>query len=237
MVITATDIELVDRAAAGDEGAFEEIVDRYWKLVQWKIRRLGIPADDRADVVQEVFIKLWRDMSRVSEVLHSWDVPRLKVLVLRRSVDVVIDYRNRRGNVPPWLPDKQRHQLPGHFDRGCGKAISLEAFECVFSDGSDHVAVAEICDEAEAALSHLDETNRAIVIGRTAGYTFEELGKQHCCHRNVARLRFDRAIKRVQRHVGADGAPGPDCTRQEDPEPPSCRLVIHAIMYFGIILR
>lgn len=55
-----SDEELLDSIAAGDECAFSELYDRYWKkLLAVALHKLG-DSNEAEDVVQQVFINLWK---------------------------------------------------------------------------------------------------------------------------------------------------------------------------------
>jgi RNA polymerase sigma-70 factor (ECF subfamily) len=51
---------LVERAKAGDSGAFEELVRRHADRLHALVRRLGLPSDAAAEVTQEAFLRAWR---------------------------------------------------------------------------------------------------------------------------------------------------------------------------------
>jgi RNA polymerase sigma factor (sigma-70 family) len=79
---------LVRACLDGDERAWQELVDRYGRLVYSVPRRLGLSAADADDVFQNVFVLLYqhlgslRDQGRVSSWLitaahrESWRVGR-----------------------------------------------------------------------------------------------------------------------------------------------------------------
>ena len=53
-----SDEELLRRCRAGDELAWEEIIDNYKRLVYSIPLNFGLPAEDAADVSQQTFISL-----------------------------------------------------------------------------------------------------------------------------------------------------------------------------------
>ena len=55
---------LIRRAAAKDESAFEQLMLLHQKPVYNICYRMAGNADDALDLSQEVFLKLWRRMSR-----------------------------------------------------------------------------------------------------------------------------------------------------------------------------
>jgi RNA polymerase sigma-70 factor, ECF subfamily len=55
---------LLQRARAGDEDAFEQIVVMHSERVYGALRRFGLDADEAGDVAQEVFLRAWRSLDR-----------------------------------------------------------------------------------------------------------------------------------------------------------------------------
>ena len=56
---------LVARCLAGDDAAWHALVARHARLVEAVIRRYHLPPDDQADVFQDVWVALWRDLAAV----------------------------------------------------------------------------------------------------------------------------------------------------------------------------
>lgn len=71
-----SDKELLDRfkVEATRNEAFNLIVKKYQKKVYWHIRRIVIDHDDANDVVQNVFIKVWKHLDNFHEdsKLFTW---------------------------------------------------------------------------------------------------------------------------------------------------------------------
>jgi RNA polymerase sigma-70 factor (ECF subfamily) len=65
---------LVVRCQAGDEAAFVEIVQRYHERLRYYARGLSIDASRVDDVLQEVWLKVFRSLHRLRrpEALTSW---------------------------------------------------------------------------------------------------------------------------------------------------------------------
>jgi len=86
-----TDEALVAAAADGDARAFQTLMDRHEGRVLRVLRLMGVPAQDREDVAQEVFIRVFRHLSRFhhGRSFEPW--------VYRISVNAAHDYRTRRG--------------------------------------------------------------------------------------------------------------------------------------------
>lgn len=69
-----SDPDLVRRCRAGDEAAWEALTLRYADVVYGVARRSGLDATDAGDVVQEVFLALFKSLGRLqrSERLLAW---------------------------------------------------------------------------------------------------------------------------------------------------------------------
>jgi len=66
-----TDQELLQSIAASDEQAISELYDRYSQLIYGAILRIVAETDDAEDILQEVFIQIWRKASTYKPELGS----------------------------------------------------------------------------------------------------------------------------------------------------------------------
>ena len=66
--------ELIERARAGDEDAFAQLVVAHADRVYGALRRFGLDAGEADDVAQEVFVRAWRGLARFEEraQLSTW---------------------------------------------------------------------------------------------------------------------------------------------------------------------
>ncbi|TZF81072.1 sigma-70 family RNA polymerase sigma factor [Pedobacter sp. BS3] len=77
--------------------AFNLLLKKYQQKIYWHIRRLVIDHDDADDLVQEVFIKVWKNLSgfRNDSQLYTW--------IYRIATNESITFLNRK---------KQRNNIP-----------------------------------------------------------------------------------------------------------------------------
>jgi RNA polymerase sigma-70 factor, ECF subfamily len=70
----ASEHELIERARAGDEHAFAELVLAHADRVYGALRRFGLDAGEADEVTQEVFLRAWRGLARFKEraQLSTW---------------------------------------------------------------------------------------------------------------------------------------------------------------------
>jgi RNA polymerase sigma-70 factor (ECF subfamily) len=66
--------ELIERARAGDQDAFAELVRANADRVYGVLRRFGLDAGEADEVAQEVFVRAWRGLARFEEraQLSTW---------------------------------------------------------------------------------------------------------------------------------------------------------------------
>ncbi len=84
------DQELINRANAGDDRAFSEIVNRYEKKVFFVVKRMLNDDDDSTDATQEVFIKLHDSLRRFRGDAN------LYTYIYRIATNVAIGYLRKR---------------------------------------------------------------------------------------------------------------------------------------------
>lgn len=76
MAITTDDKELLElfRDPSQRERAYTIIVKKYQEKIYWHVRRMVIDHDDAHDVVQNVFIKVWKGLDNFREdaKLYTW---------------------------------------------------------------------------------------------------------------------------------------------------------------------
>lgn len=56
------------------EAAFSQLLTKYQQKIYWHVRRMVINHDDADDVVQDIFIKVWRNLEKFREdsQLYTW---------------------------------------------------------------------------------------------------------------------------------------------------------------------
>ena len=78
--IAGGDAELVKRCRRGDERAWDELVDRYQRLIYAIPRRAGLGDEQCADVFQDVLLTLFEKLDAIEqpEKIRSWLVSTAK---------------------------------------------------------------------------------------------------------------------------------------------------------------
>jgi RNA polymerase sigma factor (sigma-70 family) len=69
-----TDAELIDEFRKGNVEGFNELVRRYQEKVYWIARRIVVTHDDADDVVQDVFIRVYKSLGnfRSESGFYTW---------------------------------------------------------------------------------------------------------------------------------------------------------------------
>lgn len=90
--------------------AFNLLVRKYQKKIYWHIRRMVVDHDDANDVVQNVFIKVWRGLDKFKEEsqLYTW----LYRIATNESLSFL---KQRRGGIFVSFDDVS-HQLSGALE-------------------------------------------------------------------------------------------------------------------------
>lgn len=75
-----TDAELIRGCRDGDQNAWNELVERYQRLIYTVPRRAGLSEEQAADVFQEVFLTLFEKLDEIEqpERIRSWIVTTAK---------------------------------------------------------------------------------------------------------------------------------------------------------------
>ncbi len=166
---------LLPRVAAGDPAAIGECVRRYGPLV-WGLARRGLGAGpDAEDVVQEVFVELWKSAGRFDAALGS-EPSFVAVLTHRR----VIDARRRaaRRPAPSPLPDS----LAGACDQPCERA-----------------GLADEAALAGRALAELPADQRRVIrLAVCEGWTHERIAAETGAPLGTVKTHIRRGLIRVR---------------------------------------
>jgi RNA polymerase sigma factor (sigma-70 family) len=111
-------VSLVRRAAAGDKAAWENLVDRYSRLIWAMTRDFGLAEIDASDVVQTTWLRLLEHIHRIEypERIASWLATTarhecLRHLASSRRVMLVDDHDATFGHTVEHQPDVDERLL------------------------------------------------------------------------------------------------------------------------------
>ena len=149
------DGQLVELVAQKDAGALEALYDRYGRAAYSLARRILTEETLAQDVVQEVFLSLWRDARRF-DAGRGTVATYLLSMTHHRAVDVV----RREENLRRWRTS----------DEGLELAPDPKARV------EDEVEASERRTEVQAALAELPAAQReALLLAYFGGYTQREV--------------------------------------------------------------
>lgn len=183
--------EALRQTLEGFDALYESMVDYVWNVVS----RMGVPPSDAEDVVQEVFVTVYR---RLGEFEGR---AQLKTWVFRIAVHFVQHYF------------RTRVRKPG--DRATAKGTEIHVLVDQGENGpASHVEHAERYDALDRVLAELDEPKRLVfVLAELEQMTLSEIGEVVGANANTvatrlraARQAFEKALARFQaRELGRRG--------------------------------
>jgi RNA polymerase sigma-70 factor (ECF subfamily) len=191
-VTDADDAALVERARAGDPGAFDEIVDRYERRVFAVALRIVRNHEDARDVTQDVFVTALRAIKgfRGDAQLSTW----FHRVAVNASLDVVRKRSRREHASVDELTDQPSGE-PGPESEAIASVRAGEVHRALGALDPDHRALIVLHD-----LQDLDYAACAEALGIPLGTVKSRL------HR--ARIALARELGHL-RDTEPDGDPGP----------------------------
>jgi RNA polymerase sigma-70 factor, ECF subfamily len=168
--------ELVARAQAGDRVAQTELVRSYTRRISGYARLIIRQPDAVEDVVQMVFIKMFRRLGRLRDVtsFESW--------LFRLARNTAVDFIRRRRCRPVTIPvEIEAHDIP---------------------DPADANSTREIMDALEAALSHVTPTDRELVTLFVEGNSYQSLARKNGLTMGAVKARLHRLRPFLRAYVG-----------------------------------
>ncbi len=175
------EFDLIKRAQAGDNAAFNEIVLAYRKRILGTITRLIARSEDVEDVAQEVFLRLYfsLDQLRTAEVFEPW--------LYRLTVNAAYDYlRKQRRRQEYRMSDLSEQQVMMADATAGGKAEQDEQHQ------------KKIRESVEALLGAVSEADRILLmLKEVEGLSLKELEKIYKVNENALKVRLFRARQRV----------------------------------------
>lgn len=183
LAIGAEEQVLVRELKAGSEAAFAQLIAQFSRpLYSLIARSLRDPAD-AADVTQEVFVKVFRN-------IHSFHgEASLRTWIYRIAVHEASNQRRW------WSRHKQQElTLDDTRETEDGESMSL-ADMLAAGDASpfDNVAQAQLRERVEAALQQVPEVFRtAVVLREIEGFAYEEIAEILQCNVGTVKSRLMR---------------------------------------------
>lgn len=190
------DAAVMARIAAGEAGAFEELIRRHQRRVYTLVYRSVGSAADAEDLVQEVFLRVYRaaDRYRPTARFTTW--------LYRVTTNVVINWLRRHRRKPVEL-----ERVAGTED-GEGAAASFADPAGV--TGLDVLAREELRAQVRRAIDALPPKQRlTVILFRFEGRSYQEVAAALSCSVMAVKSLLSRARENLRRELGpyvaADG--------------------------------
>lgn len=187
---TDSDALLVQRAAAGDQQAFELLVIKYQRRIQRLIGRMVRDVDLVEDIAQETFIRAYRALHqfRGDAQFYTWlyriAVNTAKKFLLDMKRDPTVSEASFKSNDEDDETSWVKHE-----------PIAGETPETA-------LAAKEIAAAVNAALLALpDDLQQAITLREIEGLSYEEIGEVMNCPIGTVRSRIFRAREAISSKV------------------------------------
>jgi RNA polymerase sigma-70 factor (ECF subfamily) len=165
---------LIEAARGGNARAFEELLGRHEARVFRVLRLLGVPASDREDVAQNVFLRIFRGLEgfRAGRPFSSW--------VYKISANAALDWRGQsdrlRREEAPW--DDSLDETAAAPETGARDlAVRLEAALETLSDRERAVFVLIEMEGIERSEAARALSLNVITVRRHLGLAKERLRK------------------------------------------------------------
>jgi RNA polymerase sigma-70 factor (ECF subfamily) len=156
----AEDIRLMALANAGDNAAFEQLVERHQRMVVGTVGRMLGTNSDAEDIAQQVFVRVWKNVKRYE--------PRAKFTtwLLKITRNLVFNELRRRSRHPavPLQSETDEEERP------------LKDEHAVAPDSA--LLDQELQEAVDAAIGELPETQRmAVILRRYEELSYEEIAE------------------------------------------------------------
>ena len=182
---TASDAATVARVCAGEEEAFGLLVERHSRNVFRVAYRMTSNEQDAEDVVQETFLKAYRQIGRFESraSFGTW--------VYRIAINCAHDLMRQRPKGAATAVDFDETTLSSAQSRAAGGAPP-DADRMVFS--------AEVKQRVTETLSELSQNERAaFVLRHFEGLSIEEVGRTLGLRTSATKHSIFRAVQKMRR--------------------------------------
>ncbi len=180
------ELDLVKRAQAGDNEAFDELVSRFRTRVYGMIYNMVHNEQDAWDLAQDSFLKAWKSIERFrgQSSFYTW--------IYRIVMNVTID----------WLRKKQVRGSGAEFDNAIQlKEIDPASRTVPHADALPHERMQqkEIRGRIEAAIAQLSPEHRAVILMKEIeDMQYHEIAESLGCSIGTVMSRLFYARKKLQ---------------------------------------
>ncbi|GGJ88883.1 DNA-directed RNA polymerase sigma-70 factor [Lentibacillus kapialis] len=180
-----SDQELMELIVQEHRPAFEELYDRYIKLIySYALKAMSGDKEKTKEIVQQVFLRIW-----VAKQHYDSDKGQLVNWLITVTRNISIDYIRKEKK----LAEKQQ------------KAIlhdSIEMSGYTLRDADNQLTKMEI-EEAKSKLS--EEQRRLITLLYWGGYSLLEIAEFENQKIGTIKSRLHQSLKRLRYYLGTEG--------------------------------
>ena len=187
----AVDLQLVQRAVAGDQKAFELLVIKYQRRIERLIGRMVRDVDLVEDIAQETFIRAYRALHqfRGDAQFYTW----LYRIAVNTAKKALVDMKR-----DPTITESALRRTTDDDDetyRAGNEPTTDETPETI-------LAASEIAAAVNAAMEALPvELRQAVTLREIEGLSYEEIAEVMACPIGTVRSRIFRAREAISSRV------------------------------------
>lgn len=181
---------LVERAAAGDQQAFELLVIKYQRRIERLIARMVRDADLVEDIAQETFIRAWRALHqfRGDAQFYTW----LYRIAVNTAKKALLELKRHPSSM---AGNGVGGDEEDETSWGENEPTTLETPE-------SELAAREVARAVNAAMDALPEDLRqAVILREIEGLSYEEIAEAMDCPIGTVRSRIFRAREAISARV------------------------------------
>jgi RNA polymerase sigma-70 factor, ECF subfamily len=187
--VKTEDYTLIERFKAGDETAFKELAEKYYRKVYNVVLGMLRNPDDALDVTQDVFVKIYRNLKgfKGDSQLYTW--------MFRIAANQAIDHKRKL----------MRRESTFEYDDKLQTETPIDAPEDLLPDRSSGNPQAilsrkELNETIAAAMEKLGKKHREVIVLREIdGMSYEEIATTVNCSIGTVMSRLHHARKNLQK--------------------------------------
>ncbi len=176
-------MDLILRCQQGDQGAFKEIFDQYHKKVYRIAYGMVREREEALDIVQEVFIKLFRSIRNFK------GKSKFYTYLYRMTMNTAIDHTRKIGKASHLKGEEDWAQFPESLEKGPDRLLLQKELE----------------ERVNWAMTKLPEDQRiALVLREVEGLSYQEMAETMGCSIGTVMSRLHYGRKKVQQLLGEE---------------------------------
>ena len=187
-----TDLRLVERAVAGDHGAYELLVLKYQRRVERLVARMVRDVDLVPDITQETFLRAWRALHqfRGDAQFYTW----LYRIAVHTAKKALLDLRR-----DPVITESALRGAGG--DEGDETSV-LDREQTSDETPETVLAAQEIAAAVNDAMAALpEELRQAVTLREIEGMSYDEIATAMDCPIGTVRSRIYRAREAISARI------------------------------------